>query len=156
MSLSLPASVLLGRAGLRWRRPTYISDCCAKQDMLTRQTLIAILICSVTTLAVGHRASPKYQSGTIMAVRAHHARAGDASSARRYDISVKVGNTIYVVLYTQPRVTINPEYRAGLDLPVLVGSNTIRFNDRLGRSTELPILSRRTIPETRGLMELIS
>jgi hypothetical protein len=149
-------SLFAARASLCWRRPTYISDCCAKQDMLTRPILIAILICSVTILAVGQSASPRYQPGTIVAVRAHHAGAGDASLVRRYDISVKVGNTIYVVLYTQPRGTINPEYRAGLDLPVLVGSNTVRFNDRLGRSKELPILSRRTIPETRGLTELSS
>jgi hypothetical protein len=91
-----------------------------------------------------------------MAVKPHHGSPGQHSSAPRYDISVKVGNTIYVVLYTQPPGTTSPEYRVGLDLPVMVGSNSIKFNDKLGRSRELPILNRLTIPDIKGSSTLIT
>jgi hypothetical protein len=121
-----------------------------------RKIVSAVVLCGVAILAGRQTTSSKYQHGTIMAVKAHHASEGDAAAARRYDISVKVGNTIYVVLYTQPPGTISPEYRAGLDLPVLVGSTTIKFNDQLGRSRELPILSRRTLPEPKGLSQFVS
>jgi len=84
-----------------------------------------------------------------MAVTRHDGGSAEKTSARTYDISVKVENTIYVVLYTQPPGTISPQYRTGLELPVLVGRNTIRFNDQLGRSQELPIISRKTISDTK-------
>jgi hypothetical protein len=114
--------------------------------------LSVILISTVAMAVVSQTASSKYQSGTILAVKPHHAD----SSARLYDISVRVGNTIYVVLYTQPQGTTSPAYRVGLDLPVLVGPNTIKFNDLLGRPKELPILSRQTIPHTKHATALVS
>lgn len=98
-------------------------------------------------------ASSKYQPGTIMSVKAHEASTGKATTDRLYDISVKVGNMLYVVLYTQPPGTIDPEYRTGLSLLVLVKSHTLRFNDLLGRPQELPILTRRTIPESKEQSE---
>jgi len=103
--------------------------------------------------SVSEATSSKYQSGTIMSVKAHDASKGEAASDRLYDISVKVGNTIYVVLYNQPPGTINPEYRTGLSLLVLVKGHTLKFNDLLGRPQELPILSQRKIPETNGRSE---
>jgi len=121
-----------------------------------RQLSIVILISTVAVSVVGRTASSKYEPGTIVAVKPHHAGPGEDSSARRYDISVKVGHTIYVVLYTQPPGTTSPEYSVGLDLPVLVGSDTIKFNDKLGRSRELPILSRQTIPDTKHSTALVS
>jgi hypothetical protein len=38
------------------------------------------------------------------------------------------------------------QYRAGLSLLVLVGSKTITFNDILGNSRKVPILSRKPVP----------
>jgi hypothetical protein len=109
-----------------------------------------LLIFGVTIPVFSQPASSKYQPGTIMAVEPHHATASDTDSARRYDISVKVGNTMYIVLYTQPPGTISPEYRTGLQLPVLVLGSTIKFNDGLGRSRELPIIGRRAISESKS------
>jgi len=39
--------------------------------------------------------------GTITEVKVHQAVASGVSDAASYDVSVKVGETIYVVLYTQ-------------------------------------------------------
>lgn len=108
-----------------------------------RKLPLLILILGGTLLAVSQSDLSKYRPGTIMAVEPHHSSSSDNAAQRKYDISLKVGNTTYVLLYTQPPGTISPEYRTGLELPVLVLSNSIRFNDGLGRSRELPIESHR-------------
>jgi len=122
-----------------------------------RTLLMLILFGAFSMSAVTRSGSPTYEAGTIMAVQPHRVGPNEPASVRRYDISVKVGNTLYVVLYDQPSGTISPEYRVGLSLPVLVRGNTMTFNDRrLGRSRELPILSRKIIPETNGLFEFLT
>jgi len=89
--------------------------------------------------------APKYQVGTITEVARHNAAPGSDSSVTRYDVSVRVGNTIYVVLYALPPGKLSPDYRAGANLPVLVGSKTIKFSDQLGRTIEAPILRRKAV-----------
>jgi len=122
-----------------------------------RRLLMVILFGAFSMSAVTRSGSPTYEAGTIMAVQPHRVGPNEPASVRRYDISVKVGNTLYVVLYDQPPGTISPEYRAGLSLPVLVRGNTMTFHDRrLVRSRELPILSRKIIPETNGLFEFLT
>jgi len=89
----------------------------------------------------------KWTVGTIMQVKPHPGAKPDAdSSGASYDISVQVGDTMYVVLYTAPPGNMLAPYRAGLELAVLVGSKTLTFNDKLGRTREAPILSRAAIP----------
>ena len=108
--------------------------------------LLAVLTVSTAASALGQTESfSKYQLGTILEVRPHLADRADNASTPSYDISVRVGNTVYVVLYIQPPGTISPEYRAGLQLLVSVGSKTIKFNDQLGRTREVPIEGRRGI-----------
>jgi hypothetical protein len=85
----------------------------------------------------------KYQVGTITEVKAHQAAENAASDAASYDVSVKVGGTIYVVLYTPALGEDTVKHAAGRDLLVLVGKNTITYNDILGRSYEVPIKSQK-------------
>ena len=115
-----------------------------------RRLMIVVLMCVATHAAFCESPTPKYQVGTVTEVTLHNAATGGDSSIARYDVSVRVGNTIYVVLYTLPPGKLSPEYRAGSELPVLVGSKTIKFNDMLGRPTEVPILRRQTIPSQSG------
>jgi hypothetical protein len=75
-----------------------------------------------------------------MAVAAHQA---DSTDVRKYDVSVKVGKTMYVVLYAPPDGTDTIIHRTGLDLLVSVGAKTMAFNSLLGRKIEVPILSRK-------------
>jgi co-chaperonin GroES (HSP10) len=92
--------------------------------------------------------SSKYQRGTITAVTAHPATQSEQAAVARYDVSVKVGDTVYVVLYTPPNGANGVEYSAGFDLLVLVGSDTLTFNSRLSGKTEVPILRRESLPAT--------
>jgi hypothetical protein len=100
------------------------------------------LICVTMFQAFGQSTS-KYQVGTITEVKVHQADGSSASDAVSYDVSVKVGNIIYVVLYTPPLGEGTVKYAAGRDLLVLVGKNTITYNDILGRSFAVPIESQK-------------
>src|ERR1700756_328536 len=91
------------------------------------------------------QSTSEWKVGTITEVRIHETgeKAG-ASNAVSYDVSVKVGDTIYLVLYTPALREIAVKYAAGRSGLVLVGKSTIRYNDLLGRSCDLPIESRKT------------
>lgn len=101
-------------------------------------------ICLMMICAYGQSA-PKYQVGTIMEVKTHRSAGGGPAEAASYDVSVKVGDTIYVVLYTPPLGEETVKYSAGRDLLVLVGKRTIRYNDILGQSFDVPIESQRPV-----------
>jgi hypothetical protein len=91
-------------------------------------------------------AASDYQAGTIMEVKAHPVEDGNNASVTRYDVSVRVVNTDYVVLYT-PRYGGNTvEYKTGMGVPVLVGVDTLTIRDLLGNKLEAPIISRKTLP----------
>lgn len=114
-----------------------------------RRVLTIALVFWTTLMVVAQEPSSKYQRGTIMAVTAHPvAQSEQGGAIARYDVSVKVGDTVYVVLYTPPNGANGVEYSAGLDLLVLVGSDTLTFNSRLSGKTEVPIVRRETLPAT--------
>ena len=94
--------------------------------------------------------SDQYQPGIITAVAPHQNVNGSDSTAR-YDVSVKVGNTVYTVLYTPPNGANTVEYSAGFDLLVLVGTDKLTFNSRLSGKTEVPIMRRETVAASSGL-----
>ncbi len=92
--------------------------------------------------------SGKWTPGTIMEVKRHQTpgKTQDSLSVQ-WDISVKVGSTTYVVLYTELPGHAGIEYKTGMDLNVLVGPKTLKYNDILGRAGEVPIIATR--PSTR-------
>jgi len=92
----------------------------------------------------------KYQVGTITAVESHQAADADPSVIS-YEVSLRVSNTVYVVLYTPPLGADDVRYAAGRDLLVLVGEDTITYNDMLGNSLQVPIITRTmiTAPSTQ-------
>jgi hypothetical protein len=106
---------------------------------------LAIVFCISLTMfsAYGHSTS-RYQVGTITDVKAHQDAGGGATDPASYDVTVKVGDTIYVVLYTPPLGEATVKYAAGRELLVLVGKHTIRYNDILGQSFEAPIESQKS------------
>jgi hypothetical protein len=105
---------------------------------------LGIVFCiSLTMFSAFGQSTPKYQVGTITDVTTHQDGVGTATGAVSYDVSLKVGDTIYVVLYTPPLGEETVKYAAGRDLLVLVGKNKITYNDLLGRSYEVPIESQK-------------
>ena len=105
--------------------------------------LVSLLCILLTVFPVFGQSTSKYQVGTITEVKVHQTAGSGASDAASYDVSVKVGDTIYVVLYTPAPGEDTVKYAAGRDLLVLVGKNRITYNDILGRSYDVPIESQK-------------
>jgi hypothetical protein len=108
--------------------------------MLKLGSLLCILL---TVYPAFGQSTSKYQVGTITEVKVHQAAGSGVSDTASYDVSVKVGDTVYVVLYTPALGEETVKYAAGRDLLVLVGKNTITYNDILGRSFAVPIESQK-------------
>ena len=113
-----------------------------------RRLIVVIGLCLLTIPALCQSTS-KYQIAIITEVKPRQAAGDDASDSTSYDVSVKVGDTIYVVLYTQPLGELPAKYATGHELLVLVGKNTITYNDMLGRSLQVPIESQRPAAESK-------
>ena len=117
-------------------------------------TLLAALICAASLSAMGQTTPSNYQRGTITAVTAHQNAPGESGrDVVRYDVSVKVGNTNYVVLFTPPSGSSTLEYSTGTDMLFLVGTDKLTFNSMVSGKTEMPILRRETLP-ARGSPDL--
>jgi hypothetical protein len=113
------------------------------------QRLIAVIVLCLLTFPALCQSTSKYQIGFITEVKPRPAAGGSASDPTSYDISVKVGDTIYVVLYTQPLGELPAKYSTGHELLVLVGKNTITYNDMLGQLHQVPIENQRPVIEPK-------
>lgn len=110
---------------------------------------LPVLIVVATFALVGSalcQTSAPYQIGTVMEVKDHQPTAQE-DSTKRYDISIKVGNTLYLVVYTPQPGSDAAEYKTGLDFPVQVDGKTLKFSDSLGRPVTVPIVSQKQIAE---------
>jgi hypothetical protein len=104
-----------------------------------------LLFCAASwSVSLSQSNENAYQPATILDVKRDQSAGSANPSAARYDISLRVGSTIYVVLFIQPPGSYGVEHIAGREMLVSVGKDTITFNDMLGRSREVPILSRTT------------
>jgi hypothetical protein len=101
------------------------------------------------TSTASQAAASDYQTGTIMEVKSHQSGDGDKDTVARYEVSVRVVDTDYVVLYTPRYAGSTIEYKAGMEIPVLVGSDTLTVRDLLGNKLEAPIISRKAVPAQR-------
>jgi hypothetical protein len=116
------------------------------------KAMCLILVCTSAIASFGQTSSTKYQPGTITAVAVHENPPGEASAeATRYDVSVKIRNVVYVVLYT-PRAGDNTvEYLRGMEMLFLVGGSTLSFNSKTSGTIKTPILRREVLPTQSGI-----
>ena len=105
--------------------------------------LIAIVALSLVTLPILCQSTSKYQVATILEVKPHANAAASTSDPTAYDVTVKVGDTTYLVLYTPHSGENDAKYAAGRDLLVRVGKDIITYNDIMGNSYEVPIQSQK-------------
>ncbi len=77
-----------------------------------------------------------------------HSPIAKDSSPEQYDVTVRVGNTDFVVLYTQAPGRRGIQYAPGFDAPVLISEKTLTFRNLMGEAIELPILSQKAIAQT--------
>jgi hypothetical protein len=84
-----------------------------------------------------------WQVATILAINEDQNAAHHNPPITRYDISLKVNHTVYVIRYTPPPGTYGMQFATGYQKLVHVGDQTITFNDQLGRARQAPIVSRK-------------
>ena len=106
--------------------------------------VIGVICICLATLPLFAQTSSKYEVATITDVQVHQENGSVVAS---YDVSVKVGGTIYLVLYIPPLGQETVKYAAGRELLVLVDKETITYNDILGESYQVPIVSQRPASE---------
>jgi len=104
---------------------------------------VGLFLIFLTMSSAFGQSTSKYQVGTITEVKVHQTAGSGASDTASYDVSVKVGDTVYVVLYTPALGEETVKYAAGRDLLVLVGKNKITYNDILGQSHDVLIESQK-------------
>src|SRR5215469_13936879 len=109
---------------------------------------ILIIVLSVPPPALSQNSSSEYQPGTIMKAVRHPSTGGQS---QQYEVSVKVLDTVYTVLYTPPPGVNSVEYFSGLQILVLVKKDTLVFNSRVSGTTEVPILERETVAGDAGI-----
>jgi len=111
----------------------------------------ALFVCSVTLPLFCQPPSPNPQVATITAVNVHQKDAGNSDrDVTQYDVTLKIGNTVYLALFTPPSGATVVEYSVGMNMVVMVGSKSIRFT-KLGTTAEMPILHREDLPAKTGL-----
>lgn len=115
--------------------------------MLKGLTFLILAALSIAPAALSQNSS-EYQPGTIMKVVRHP---GETGQGLQYDVSVKVLNTMYTVLYTPPPGVNTVEYVGGLQMLVLVKKDTLVFNSRVSGTTEVPILKREALADDSGI-----
>ena len=113
--------------------------------------LCALLMVSLTLPLFCQAPSPNPQVATITAV---NLRPKDAENGWRgssqYDVSLKVDDAVYVVLFTPANGSTSVEYSVGMNVVVQVGTQSIKFT-KLGRTSEVPIVRRESVPAATGL-----
>ena len=109
--------------------------------------LIGVIALGLLSFPALCQSTSKYQVATIIEVKAHQSAGNSASDATTYDVTARVGDTIYVVLYAPPLGELPQKYAAGRELLVLVGNKTITYNNLLGQSFQVPIQSQRPAAE---------
>jgi hypothetical protein len=111
--------------------------------------LLSVICIWLVTLSAFSQSVSKYQVGTITDVKPHQSVDAGRSDVVSYDVSVKVGDTIYLVVYTPPLGATPVKYAAGRNLLVQVGEKTMRYNNILGQSLEVPIVSRKSTTDAK-------
>jgi hypothetical protein len=134
---------LSGRFDPRATKSNQIRD----KEGIMLKSMSVICLCLMTLPALCETA-PKYEVATVIDVKPHQAD-NKSSDVARYDVSIKVGGTVYVTIYTDTLGTGTVKYVAGRQLLVHVGKNTITYNDILGQSHDLPIVSQTTVTSTK-------
>jgi len=104
---------------------------------------LAVTCFCLLTLPALCEPGAKYEVATILEVKPHHI-AGASSDVASYEISAQVGDTIYVALYTDSSGSGTVKYVAGRELLVHLEKTTVTYNDILGQSHTLPIISQKS------------
>jgi hypothetical protein len=119
------------------------------RGLLVAKLVCLAMLCIAATLTLSQARSTEPESATIVKV-APHEKTAEKYNITQYDVSLKVRDTIYVVLYSPPTGANGVEYAVGQNVVVIVGPKTITFS-KLGTAAEVPILHREDVSSDSGI-----
>jgi Spy/CpxP family protein refolding chaperone len=106
-----------------------------------RKVALILLMWIVPLATPCQTAFSKYQPGTIVAVERHGNVSGGDNKSAQYDVSVRMDDSVYTVLYSPRDGSNTVEYSVGHEFLFRVGENTLTFPERFGSNSDLPILA---------------
>lgn len=106
-----------------------------------------ILLLPALAFAQSSSAPSTYQVATISVVKPLYSGGTFSATDALYELSVKVGETAYVVLAPSPSPSGSIMYVVGRQLLVRVNDDTITWNDIMGQTYKSPIISRSQIAD---------
>jgi hypothetical protein len=109
-------------------------------------TALLIAYLGVSSLSASAQTKKHWQAGTILEVKPHEGAPPSENAAKEYDVSIKAGKKIYVVLYAQENDQADPEFYVGVTRTVLVDGDTLKINDLQGNTRSAHILSSKDAP----------
>ena len=111
------------------------------KSQLWRVGCVALIL--IVSLAALAQDKAMYQAGTVTDVKVHQPSSKDAKS---YDVSIKVGNIVYVVLATPPAGSGDAIlYKTGMETTVFVDGKNMKVNDITGKTWTVPILRQKEV-----------
>jgi hypothetical protein len=109
--------------------------------------LISIACIVLLYTAAAQAPNRGYQPGTVTAVSVHDPAA--ESDNPQYDVTVRVQDMEYQVLFTSPTGSSRVKFSKGQTVLVKVAGSKLAFRDVLGREYEMPIVSSKSIAATK-------
>ncbi len=106
-----------------------------------------MILLPALVLAQSSPTSLTYQPATIIAVKPHLSAGNSNPDDALYEVSVTVERTLYVVVTKSPSPSGTIQYAVGREVLVKVGDDTITWNDIMGESHKVPIISRTLITD---------
>lgn len=110
-----------------------------------------VLLLPAVAFAQSASTSSMYQLAIITDVKQLPTPESSDPDEGQYAVSMKVGQTVYVVLIPSPSPPGSVFYAAGGQLLVHVGDDPITWNDAIGQCYKSPIVSGHQIDDTSEL-----
>lgn len=112
-----------------------------------RKMFLGILILLLPAMAFAQASTTpsSYQPATITSVKPHQGPESSNPDDALYEVSIRAGETVYVVLTPVPPPAGSAPYAVGRQVLVRIGVDTITWNDIMGQSYKAAILSRTQI-----------
>ena len=118
-----------------------------------RKILLGILILLLPAMALAQASAvpSPYQPATITNVKPLPSPENTNPDDALYEVSIRAGQTVYVILTPVPSPSGSALYAVGRQVLVRIGEDTITWNDIMGQSYKATILSRTQIDDTAKL-----
>lgn len=111
--------------------------------------MLAAMLCFNSVCSFGEN-KKEWQPGTVLQVKARQADSDSGKQAKQYDVSVKVGKKIYSAVYTPKKGEPELDYYVGMARMVLIEGETLKFNDLLGHTHSMRIVSSKDAPPAKS------